>query len=587
MVYKLSHAERKFLKYVRSTDPLTQLRDCWEWHKDWYTKNGAQIGVFQWIHQGVCCFFFYFIIAATWSGVTGRESKVVTGSKVFVNTASAKVQWDAAAVASQYRSLPVDSFEGDDRDEYGHLTFAAHCEALETHGRDPEWPLRSPHDDTDGTAGLGFETAADLCASMASLPERLRVYTFPLSKTEAARYSLAKLAPTFNRGYDVEGHIVDNMQEPPFATSDPKEATAFLIPVRPYLDRVAAYPEQGRDAMVAAAERLVRRIQIEQPEAWEFSEPGCQRVMVSSHDAGTLVAKNTGDAVKNKAVVIASNADSTSLEDLEGTPAGEANKARDLYYSNSSAVDEDEMLGWHPCCESRFEPSKDVSAVCSLSYHLPRDAVAMRAVVPLSVGAPEGYERRTEDHRPITVSFRGNSRGSLRAKVFDEYRKLGREDWDLEAEGQVTPGAYMDLMANSKFCLHVRGTRVQSPRLIEVMMFGCVPVIIADGYDLPLSWLLDWDKFSIRLPEAEYARLPEVIANTDWRAMHDNLRRVLGFFVYHKKPILGDAFWATMLGVERQIKRGRQCGGPQPGAGKKGVTKVTKAAGEAWKWVTG
>ena len=101
MVYKLSHAERKFLKYVRSTDPLTQLRDCWEWHKDWYTKNGAQIGVFQWIHQGVCCFFFYFIIAATWSGVTGRESKVVTGSKVFVNTASAKVQWDAAAVASQ------------------------------------------------------------------------------------------------------------------------------------------------------------------------------------------------------------------------------------------------------------------------------------------------------------------------------------------------------------------------------------------------------------------------------------------------------------------------------------------------------
>ena len=226
MVYKLSHAERKFLKYVRSTDPLTQLRDCWEWHKDWYTKNGAQIGVFQRIHQGVCCFFFYIIIAATWSGVTGREIKVVTGSKVFVNTASASaVGRRGGGVAVPL--FAVDSFEGDDRDEYGHLTFAAHCEALETHGRDPEWPLRSPHDDTDGTAGLGFETAADLCASMASLPERLRIYTFPLSKTEAARYSLAKLAPTFNRGYDVEGHIVDNMQEPPFATSDPKEATAF------------------------------------------------------------------------------------------------------------------------------------------------------------------------------------------------------------------------------------------------------------------------------------------------------------------------------------------------------------------------
>ena len=67
-------------------------------------------------------------------------------------------------------------------------------------------------------------------------------------------------------------------------------------------------------------------------------------------------------------------------------------------------------------------------------------------------------------------------------------------------------------MRDSKFCLHVRGTRVQSPRLIEGMMFGCVPVILADGYELPMSWLFDWSKFSIRLPEIEYRRLPDVLA---------------------------------------------------------------------------
>ena len=43
-------------------------------------------------------------------------------------------------------------------------------------------------------------------------------------------------------------------------------------------------------------------------------------------------------------------------------------------------------------------------------------------------------------------------------------------------------------------------------------MFGCVPVILADGYELPMSWLLDWSKFSIRLPEIEYRRLPDVLA---------------------------------------------------------------------------
>ena len=67
-------------------------------------------------------------------------------------------------------------------------------------------------------------------------------------------------------------------------------------------------------------------------------------------------------------------------------------------------------------------------------------------------------------------------------------------------------------MRDSKFCLHVRGTRVQSRRLIEGLMFGCVPVILADGYELPMSWLFDWSKFSIRLPEIEYRRLPDVLA---------------------------------------------------------------------------
>ena len=71
-------------------------------------------------------------------------------------------------------------------------------------------------------------------------------------------------------------------------------------------------------------------------------------------------------------------------------------------------------------------------------------------------------------------------------------------------------------MRDSKFCLHVRGTRVQSPRLIEGMMFGCVPVILADGYELPMSWLFDWSKFSIRLPEIEYRRLPDVLATGEF-----------------------------------------------------------------------
>ena len=121
------------------------------------------------------------------------------------------------------------------------------------------------------------------------------------------------------------------------------------------------------------------------------------------------------------------------------------------------------------------------------------------------------------DERPIEMSFRGTLRGGVRNRIFGHYLDSGTLDlesmrWDLEADGPVSPKQYTRLMRDSKFCLHVRGTRVQSPRLIEGMMFGCVPVILADGYELPMSWLFDWSKFSIRLPEIEYRRLPDVLA---------------------------------------------------------------------------
>jgi hypothetical protein len=431
------------------------------------------------------------------------------------------------------------------------------------------------------------------------------VYAFKLSWATRRRYWLAKLAPTFNRGYDVEGHIVESMQRAPFAVTDPAAATAFLIPVRPYLERVAAYPKYGRDAIPDNVRDVVERIKREEPGAWALSEPGCRRVLVSAHDTGTYAANRTDPVVGERAVFIASNSDVTTADDLLALPnnpeeaAAEASVAHDDSSPERDDLSPEKTAAEERNTESVFRNDKDVSAVCSLSFHLPRDAVAMGAVTPLGItaagtgttrtgidaagtgtgtgtgvdatgtgtagsGPEDGGGERTavEDHpRPITVSFRGNTRGTLRGKIFCHLKGLKRPDWSLESSGQVTPRQYMELMASSKYCLHVRGTRVQSPRLVEVLTFGCVPVIIADGYELPLGWLLDWTKFSIRLPEAEYERLPEVLDAADWGSLHDNLRRVVGFFVYHRAPVFGDAFWATMLGTQRQMARGAACRG--------------------------
>lgn len=510
--------------------------------------------------------------ALTALGTVGENT--MTDATRLLNTMNAKMAWDAAAVRSRLTPLPaLDGVDGDERDEYGHLTLAAQCSALETGGRDPGWPLRDPHDDADGGAGLGFESAEALCDAMRRLPNELRVYAFPLSAAEQRRYALAELAPTFNRGYDVEGHIVHFMGEPPFFTADPNEATAFLVPARPYLERVAAYPESGRDAMMKNVKAMVDRLAAEEAATWRLSGSrekggGCARVMVSAHDTGTFAANDTDKEVRDKAVFIASNADSTTQREADALKEKTDGEA------------------WRSA-QARFVMSKDVSAVCSLSFHIPKDAVTQRAMVPMSVGdvgdeLSASTPSRAEDRREVTLSFRGNDRGSFREKIFKHFRSLNRADWDLESDGQVTPSEYEQLLGNSKFCLHVRGTRVQSPRLIEVMVFGCVPVIIADGYELPLAWLLDWSKFSILVKEDEYERLPELLDEANWLEMHDNLRRVVGFFVYHRVPVFGDAFYTTMLGVWRQIKRGRACGLGPPKGGEKGITGVTHAVRSAW-----
>jgi hypothetical protein len=519
--------------------------------------------------------------ASTALGTLGEN--MMTDAMTLLNTMNAKMAWDASAVRSRYTPLPrIEGVEGDERDEYGHLTFQAQCAALETKGRDPEWPLRDPHDDSDAGAGLGFETAEQLCEAMRRLPSELKIYSFPLSAAESRRYQIAELAPTFNRGYDVEGHIMEFMRAPPFSTQDPHEATAFLIPARPYLERVAAYPDSGRTAMTRNVKDMVDRLRTEESDVWRLSGSkkkggGCARVMVSSHDTGTFAANDTDSEVKNKAVFIASNADSTTekqAEDFERKTNG---------------------TGWRSA-QARFTMNKDVSAVCSLSFHIPKDAVAQRAIVPMTVGdvsdASDGGGGRSgdeEEHRPVTLSFRGNDRGEIRERLFAHFRGLRKPDWDLRSEGQVTPSEYEALLGSSKFCLHVRGTRVQSPRLIEILVFGCVPVIIADGYELPLAWLLDWSKFSIRVPEDEYRALPELLEKADWAEMHENLRRAVGFFVYHRTPLVGDAFWTTMLGAWRQMKRGRACGKAPRRGGKKQITKITdsvrRAYGEFAEWI--
>ena len=51
-----------------------------------------------------------------------------------------------------------------------------------------------------------------------------------------------------------------------------------------------------------------------------------------------------------------------------------------------------------------------------------------------------------------------------------------------------------------RICVCIQGW---SPRLMDALWFGCVPVIISDRYVLPLADMLNWDDIAYRIPESQ------------------------------------------------------------------------------------
>ncbi|EXB31380.1 putative glycosyltransferase [Morus notabilis] len=155
---------------------------------------------------------------------------------------------------------------------------------------------------------------------------------------------------------------------------------------------------------------------------------------------------------------------------------------------------------------------------------------------------------------------RESGRGSRRIDRQDLHSLLERsiiqhlvKVWGNDTEIFVNYGRlktpYSEELLKSQFCIHVRGFGVNTARIGDAMYFGCVPVIIADHYDLPFSDILNWSSFSVVVAAQDIPRLKKILngINPDeYERLRSNVIKVRKHFQWHQNPVDYDAFHMTL-----------------------------------------
>ncbi|KAL4591596.1 hypothetical protein LXL04_004565 [Taraxacum kok-saghyz] len=301
-------------------------------------------------------------------------------------------------------------------------------------------------------------------------------------------------------------------------TFDPSEADFFFVPVYVSCNfsTINGFPAIGHArALLSSA---VEHISSELP-FWKRSN-GSDHVFVASHDYGACF-----HAMEDRAMA-------------DGIPE---------FMKNSIVLQTFGVKYKHPC--------QDVENIVIPPYISPKDVKSTLSKSPI------------DGRRDIFVFFRGkmevhpkNVSGRYYSKrVRTEILRKYGNDRRFYLKRHRFAG-YQSEIVRSVFCLCPLGWAPWSPRLVESVALGCVPVIIADGIRLPFETTVPWSEISLTVKEKDVAKLGTLLENvaaTNLSAIQRNLRdpKLRRALLFHGDTQIGDATWEVLVALSMKLGR--------------------------------
>ncbi|XP_031480875.1 probable glycosyltransferase At5g25310 [Nymphaea colorata] len=340
-----------------------------------------------------------------------------------------------------------------------------------------------------------YRNPAGFLRSYEEMEKRFKVFVY-----EEGEPPLAHHGPCKNI-YAIEGRFIDELElgGSPFLTRDPNQAHVFFLPFSvtmmvSFLYRPLTYDLSPLLSYVAD---YVQVVSTKHP-FWNASG-GADHFMLSCHDWGPHVTR-----------------------------------AHPLLYNSSIRV----------LCNANtsegFDPRKDVSLPeinVRTGRHSPK---------PHASSLPE-----SSAPRPVLAFFAGGVHGPIRPLLLHHWQNRG--DPEVRVYEYLPYGLdYQQMMQRSKFCLCPSGYEVASPRVVEAIHAGCVPVLVSDHYVPPFSDVLRWEAFSVRV---EVAQIPDVktvlrsIPEDEYRRLRDGVRAVRRHFALNQPAKRLDVFHMVLHSV--------------------------------------